>query len=174
MLGYYKDDERTRETFTEDGYLRTGDKGEIDELGRLRITGRIKEIFKTSKGKYVVPAPIENRMMGHPAIEMVCVSGADFPQPHALLMLSEEAEHKRSDESYRRDLEASLKQLLEEVNRSVDPHERLQFLVVVKEPWSIENNFLTPTLKLKRNIVEDTYKNQFQRWYDAGEPVIWL
>ncbi|OZB06167.1 MAG: AMP-binding acetyl-CoA synthetase, partial [Marinobacter sp. 34-60-7] len=84
MMGYYKDEEKTAEAFTEDGFLRTGDKGEIDEMGRLKLTGRIKEIFKTSKGKYIAPAPIENRLMSHDAIEMVCVSGANQTQPHAL------------------------------------------------------------------------------------------
>src|SRR5690554_7031717 len=80
MMGYYKDEEKTAEAFTEDGFLRTGDKGEIDEMGRLKLTGRIKEIFKTSKGKYIAPAPIENRLMAHDAIEMVCVSGANQTQ----------------------------------------------------------------------------------------------
>ncbi|KZZ33267.1 AMP-binding acetyl-CoA synthetase, partial [Oleiphilus sp. HI0085] len=90
MMGYYKDEEKTKETFTEDGFLLTGDKGEIDSMGRLRITGRIKEIFKTSKGKYVAPAPIENKIVGHDSLEMVCVAGAEQPQPYALLMLSDE------------------------------------------------------------------------------------
>ncbi len=60
MMGYFKNEEATKETITEDGWLRTGDKGELDDLGRLKITGRTKEIFKTSKGKYVAPAPIES------------------------------------------------------------------------------------------------------------------
>ncbi|WP_165854990.1 AMP-binding protein [Marinobacter sp. JSM 1782161] len=173
MMGYYRDEEKTREAFTEDGYLRTGDKGEIDEQGRLRLTGRIKEIFKTSKGKYVAPAPIENRLMSHPDIEMVCVSGADQPQPHCLVMLSEEAHRKTADDAFRMQLETSFKSLLDEVNGAVDPHERLKFIAVVRDEWSIENNFLTPTLKLKRNVVEDAYKVEADRWYDEKQPVIW-
>src|SRR5690606_7219592 len=85
MMGYYKDEEKTAEAFTEDGFLRTGDKGEIDELGRLKLTGRIKEIFKSSKGKYIAPAPMENRLMSHDAIETVCVSGDHQTPRHAVV-----------------------------------------------------------------------------------------
>ena len=173
MMGYYKDEEKTRETFTEDGFLKTGDKGEIDEMGRLKITGRIKEIFKTSKGKYIAPAPIENRLMSHEAIEMVCVSGANQTQPHALVMLGEEIRPKMADEAFRRDIEASFKQLITDVNKTVDPHEQLAFITVVSDEWSIENSFLTPTLKLKRNVVEDAYGEKVDSWYAKREPVIW-
>ncbi|MDX1757334.1 MAG: AMP-binding protein [Marinobacter sp.] len=173
MMGYYKDEEKTRETMTEDGFLRTGDKGEIDELGRLKLTGRIKEIFKTSKGKYVAPAPIENRLMSHPDIEMVCVSGENYPQPHCLVMLSEEAKKRKADDGYRQELESSFSSLLKDVNQTVDPHEQLQFLAVVKDEWSIENDFLTPTLKLKRNVVEDAYRPDLDSWYAKRQPVIW-
>ncbi|MFE8069584.1 AMP-binding protein [Marinobacteraceae bacterium S3BR75-40.1] len=173
MMGYYKAPDKTAESFTEDGYIRTGDKGQVDELGRLKLTGRIKEIFKTSKGKYVAPAPIENRLVSHPYIEMVCVSGANYPQPHGLVMLSEEAQRKTADSAFRTELEKSFKDLLSEVNNTVDPHERLKFLAVVKDEWTIENDFLTPTLKLKRNVVEDAYKEMTDRWYDEKQPVIW-
>ncbi|MBW0145973.1 AMP-binding protein [Marinobacter arenosus] len=173
MMGYYKDEEKTREAFTEDGFLKTGDKGEIDEMGRLKLTGRIKEIFKTSKGKYIAPAPIENRLMSHDAIEMVCVSGANQTQPHALVMLGEEIRPKTADESFRKELEASFKNLIQEVNKTVDPHEQLAFITVVSDEWSIENSFLTPTLKLKRNVVEDAYQEKVDTWYAQRQPVIW-
>ncbi|SFM23311.1 AMP-binding protein [Marinobacter zhejiangensis] len=173
MMGYYKDDEKTQETMTEEGFLKTGDKGEIDDLGRLKLTGRIKEIFKTSKGKYVAPAPIENKLMSHPDIEMVCVSGENYPQPHCLVMLSEDASRRKADEAFRQELESSFSSLLKEVNQSVDPHEQLQFITVVRDEWSIENNFLTPTMKLKRNVVEDAYKVDLDSWYAKRQPVIW-
>lgn len=173
MTGYYKDEEKTRETFTEDGFLKTGDKGELDEMGRLKITGRIKEIFKTSKGKYIAPAPIENRLMSHEAIEMVCVSGANQTQPHALVMLGEEIRPKMADEAFRREIEESFKQLIADVNKTVDPHEQLAFITVVSDEWSIENSFLTPTLKLKRNVVEDAYGEEVDSWYAKRQPVIW-
>lgn len=173
MMGYYKDEEKTRETFTEDGFLKTGDKGEIDEMGRLKITGRIKEIFKTSKGKYIAPAPIENRLMSHDAIEMVCVSGANQTQPHALVMLGEESRPKMADEAFRKEIEESFKQLIADVNKTVDPHEQLAFITVVSDEWSIENSFLTPTMKLKRNVVEDAYQEKVDNWYAQRQPVIW-
>ncbi|WP_341581862.1 AMP-binding protein [Marinobacter metalliresistant] len=173
MMGYYKDEEKTREAFTEDGFLKTGDKGEIDEMGRLKITGRIKEIFKTSKGKYIAPAPIENRLMSHDAIEMVCVSGANQTQPHALVMLSEESRPKMADEAFRKEIEKSFRQLIADVNKTVDPHEQLAFITVVSEEWSIENSFLTPTMKLKRNVVEDAYQEKVDNWYAQRQPVIW-
>ena len=173
MMGYYKDEEKTAEAFTEDGFLKTGDKGEIDEMGRLKLTGRIKEIFKTSKGKYIAPAPIENRLMSHDAIEMVCVSGANQTQPHALVVLGEEIRPKAADESFRKELEESFRQLIQDVNKTVDPHEQLAFITVVSDEWSIENSFLTPTLKLKRNVVEDAYQAKVDSWYAKKQPVIW-
>lgn len=173
MMGYYKDEEKTREAFTEDGYLKTGDKGEIDEMGRLKITGRIKEMFKTSKGKYIAPAPIENRLMSHDSIEMVCVSGANQTQPFALVSPSEEIRPKLQDPGFRKKLESDLEQLIREVNKTVDPHEQLAFITVVSDEWSIENSFLTPTLKLKRNVVEDAYQAQVDSWYSERKPVIW-
>ncbi|MCL7944897.1 AMP-binding protein [Marinobacter sp. ATCH36] len=173
MMGYYKDEEKTRETFTEDGFLKTGDKGELDEMGRLKITGRIKEIFKTSKGKYIAPAPIENRLMSHEAIEMVCVSGSNQTHPYALVMLGEEIRPKMADEAFRREMEESFKKLITDVNKTVDPHEQLAFITVVSDEWSIENSFLTPTLKLKRNVVEDAYQEKVDSWYAKREPVIW-
>jgi long-subunit acyl-CoA synthetase (AMP-forming) len=173
MVGYYKDEEKTREAFTDDGFLKTGDKGEIDEMGRLKLTGRLKEMFKTSKGKYIAPAPIENRLMSHDAIEMVCVSGANQTQPHALIVLGEEIRPKTADEAFRKELEVSFTSLLKEINKSVDPHEQLAFITVISDDWSIENSFLTPTLKLKRNVVEDAYEQKVDNWYAQRQPVIW-
>jgi long-subunit acyl-CoA synthetase (AMP-forming) len=173
MMGYYRDEEKTRETFTEDGFLKTGDKGEVDEMGRLKLTGRIKEIFKTSKGKYIAPAPIENRLMSHDAIGMVCVSGANQTQPFALVMVDEDLRPQMEDESFRKEMEESFRQLIDDINKTVDPHEKLAFIVVVSDEWSIGNNFLTPTLKLKRNVVEDAYLDQVDDWYARRQPVIW-
>jgi len=142
-------------------------------MGRLKLTGRIKEIFKTSKGKYIAPAPIENRLMSHDSIEMVCVSGANQTQPFALVMLAEGLRPKMADASFRKEMEESFKQLVKDVNKTVDPHEQLAFVVVVSDEWSIENSFLTPTLKLKRNVVEDAYDDKVNDWYAKRQPVIW-
>ncbi|MBK5342723.1 AMP-binding protein [Pseudomonas sp. TH49] len=168
MLGYFKEPQKTAETLTEDGFLRTGDKGEQDAEGRLRLTGRLKEIFKTSKGKYVAPAPIENRLAVHSRIEQVCVVGDGLSAPLGLCVLS-----VVNQEEARGSLHSSLEKLLEEVNAGLDKHERLRRLVVVKDSWAVENGFLTPTLKIKRNVIEDTYGARFEEWSARSEVVLW-
>lgn len=173
MLGYFKDEEKTREAFTEDGWFRTGDLGHYDDEGSLRITGRLKELFKTSKGKYVAPAPIENKLC-HPCIETVCVTGANFPQPHALLMPSDSARQLAGSEAGKAQLQGEFQQLIDTINAGLDPHEQLAFAVVVETPWTIANGLLTPTLKIKRSELEARYAEQAQDWYRRGEKVIWL
>ena len=172
MQGYYLDPEKTAETLTVDGFLRTGDKGEQDDEGNLRLTGRLKEIFKTSKGKYVAPAPIENRLAVHGKIEQVCVVGDGMPQPMALCVLSELARQDAS-QGGRLELEQSLKALLDEVNGQLDKHERLLGIVLVKDVWGIDNGFLTPTLKIKRSVVEGAYADRYDAWMERREPVLW-
>lgn len=172
MLGYYKEPGKTAEVLTADGFLRTGDKGEQDAEGNLRLTGRIKEIFKTSKGKYVAPAPIENRLAVHSRIEQVCVVGDGLPQPMALCVLSERGRQEAANGS-RAELEDSLKRLLEEVNLTLDQHERLQRVVLVQDSWAVDNGFLTPTLKIKRNVIEGTYGSRFAEWSDCRDAVLW-
>jgi len=173
MMCYYKQPELTAECYTEDGYFRTGDRGERDEEGRLKITGRVKELFKTSKGKYVAPAPIENLLNNSANVEMSCVSGSGHPQPFALILPAEELRPKLSDSNVRAQIEAELDALLNEVNQEVEPFERLQFLAVVKDPWLIENGFLTPTMKMKRSKLEDAYGPSAGEWYGAGRQVVW-
>ena len=174
MLGYYREPEKTRETFSADGFLLTGDLGEIDAQGRLRITGRAKEQFKTSKGKYVAPAPIENRLGAHPQVEAVCVAGANFQKPFAMLMLPAESLTKaRRDEAFRAELDAQFKALLSDVNPTLDPHEQLEFLAIVPEQWTVDNGMVTPTMKIKRAAVEQAYGQYFQRWSASKSAVIW-
>ncbi|MBW1905191.1 MAG: AMP-binding protein [Deltaproteobacteria bacterium] len=173
MMCYYKQPELTAECYTEDGYFRTGDRGERDEEGRLKITGRVKELFKTSKGKYVAPVPIENLINNNRHVEMCCVTGSGQPQAFALVLLAEELRPKLGDSAVRAQIEAELEGLLKEVNQEVEAFERLQFLVAVKDPWLIENGFLTPTMKMKRSKIEDTYGPRIDEWYGAGQRVVW-
>jgi len=173
MLGYFKDPEKTREAFTDDGYLRTGDVGELDDKGRLRITGRAKEQFKTSKGKYVAPAPIENKLGAHPKVEACCVAGANFPQPFALLMLPPGEWERCRDEPARATLTASLRAHLEAVNAQLDPHERMDFVAVVPDQWTVDNGFITPTFKVKRPTIESHYGARFGDWAQRREAVVW-
>jgi long-chain acyl-CoA synthetase len=95
MLGYYKQPELSKLAFTEDGWLHTGDKGALDAAGNLKITGRVKDLFKTSKGKYIAPAPIEDKLVMHASVEACCVTGANLGQPIGLMMLVSLAEHAR-------------------------------------------------------------------------------
>ena len=168
MLGYFKEPEKTREAITSDGWLRTGDKGELDANGWLRITGRMKDLFKTSKGKYVAPAPIEDKLVMHPRIEACCVAGANQNQPCALVMLNADAQ-----KDGREQLTQSLQQHLEKVNAMLDPHEQLEFLAVVKDAWTVEAGFITPSLKVKRNVIEKTYSEMLDGWYAKRQPVVW-
>lgn len=174
MMGYYKNPEKTAEDMTEDGYLKTGDRGEIDEQGRLKITGRVKELFKTSKGKYVAPVPIEQKLSNHPKVEVICVTGPSQPQPFALLMLSLDAMAELDAEHLSREqLTGEFNAMLKEVNAALEDHERLDYLVVVKDQWTMDNGFLTPTMKIKRNIIEDRYLPQADHWVTQRQTVIW-
>ncbi len=174
MLGYYKEPALTAQTFTEDGWLRTGDKGALDAEGNLRITGRVKDLFKTSKGKYVAPAPIEDRLVMHGAIEACCVTGANLGQPLAIVMLNIEAATRARDGAARSELEASLGEHLKAVNAGLDPHEQLDRLVVVTEPWTVDNGFITPTFKVKRNRVEEVYGPRYEDWVESRRTVVWV
>jgi long-chain acyl-CoA synthetase len=173
MQGYYKEPEKTAEVFTADGWLKTGDKGSIDAQGRLRITGRVKDLFKTSKGKYVAPAPIEDKLVMHTAIEACCVTGANLGQPLALVMLNMEAVKQAGDSGGRSELEASLATHLDEINATLDPHEQLDCLVVMTEPWTVDNDLITPTFKVKRNRIEDLFAKNYERWTGMRKKVVW-
>lgn len=173
MKGYHKMPEATAEVITEDGFLRTGDQGSIDEQGRLKITGRIKELFKTSKGKYVHPVPLENRVNSNQYVELSMVSGVGMPQPLAVVMLGEEIAPKVSNPAVRKEITESLEKLREEINAQVAGFERLQLIAVVKDAWSVDNALLTPTMKIKRGPLEEKYKPLYEGWYDKGEPVVW-
>tara|TARA_B000000532_G_scaffold243295_2_gene239104 strand:+ start:83 stop:1744 length:1662 start_codon:yes stop_codon:yes gene_type:complete len=165
MDGYYKDEEQTSQTI-KDGWLFTGDEGEIDQKGFLTITGRVKDIFKTSKGKYVAPSPIEMKISSNKNIEQVCVVGNGLPQPIALITLSEIGSNKEKS-----DLISSLTDTLQIVNLKLDSHERIHRVVVLHEEWTIENSLLTPTLKIKRKSIEKIYKENYVFWYDSEHEI---
>jgi long-subunit acyl-CoA synthetase (AMP-forming) len=164
--GYYKEDQLTQELFV-DGWLRTGDMGEIDSNGFLSIIGRVKDNFKTAKGQYVSPAPIENNLSIDPHIEQCCVVGINLPQPIALIVLS--LEGKKLEQG-------SLIKNLEDLRKNTNPHfkkyEHISKMIVLKEDWTIENNCLTPTLKIKRPIIEQRYLALFETWNNQTETII--
>mmetsp|Transcript_5763 Transcript_5763/g.8633 ORF Transcript_5763/g.8633 Transcript_5763/m.8633 type:complete len:583 (-) Transcript_5763:2698-4446(-) len=173
MMGYFKNEEATKETMTEDGWLRTGDKGELDDAGRLKITGRTKEIFKTSKGKYVAPAPIENQYITNIRIELACVGGRGHQAANAILMLSEDAKKEAAESGGKDAIEKELEELIKTVNSGLDDHEKLQFVAVVNDVWEPENGFLTPTNKIKRARIEEEYDPLMEEWYNSKKKVIW-
>lgn len=173
MLGYYKEPVLSAAAFTDDGWLHTGDKGIVEEDGCLRITGRVKDLFKTSKGKYVAPAPIEDKLVASPSVEACCVVGANYPQPFAMLMLNEDAAAKSRDAAGRAALEHAMADHLVTVNRGLDPHEQLEVLILMTEPWTVENGLITPTFKVKRGALETRYDAHFDAWTSSNRRIVW-
>ena len=173
LVGYYKRPDLDAEVFTADGFFRTGDRGERRADGLLKITGRVKELFKTSKGEYVAPAPIENSLNAHPLVEMSMVSGLGQPAAYAMVVLSEEVRPRQKDPAFRKEVEAQLAKLLEDVNAHLVNHEKLQMIVVNQQPWTIENGFLTPTMKIRRARIEGEVSSKVDNWYSAKGKVQW-
>ncbi len=173
LVGYYKRPDLDAEVFTSDGYFRTGDRGERRADGLLKITGRVKELFKTSKGEYVAPAPIENRLNAHPLVEMSMVSGPGQPAAYALVVLAEDVRPKQKDPAFRKHVEAELSQLLKDVNADLVGHEKLQLIVIAQQPWTIENGFLTPTMKIRRARIEGEVAPKVDNWYGGKDKVQW-
>ncbi|MDZ7790650.1 MAG: AMP-binding protein [Xanthomonadales bacterium] len=156
MDGYYKADELTAESMTDDNFFRTGDRAFI-ENGFVTITGRVKELFKTAKGKYIAPVPIESLLARDAWIEIACVLGSGMTQPVALVQLAEHAPSNRDE------LIEELEGDLDRINAELEPHERLAQLFVVAEPWEVDNGLLTPTLKIKRDAIETKYADLVAR-----------
>jgi len=171
MVCYYKSPEMTAEVMTEDGYLRTGDKGFIHADGNLKITGRIKEIFKTSKGKYVAPVPIENIINNDMNVEMSLVGGSGQVMTMAVVQLAEHI--KKDDPAVRARVTADLEALLGKVNKEIEEYEKVGFIVVAKDAWTIEDQMLTPTMKIKRTAIENLYESKLDEWYESKTKVIW-
>ena len=167
MTGYYKNPEKTAEVLV-DGWMHSGDRGTIDEDGYVRVVGRVKDAFKTSKGSYVTPNPMEEVLMKNDYIEQVCVAGLGIPQPIALVNLSEVGLAANKAE-----IESAFKASLHKVNSDRAKFEQISTIVVQKEPWSEDNGILTPTLKVKRGKIDDRYREQYLEWHKAAETVIW-
>ena len=166
MKGYYLQEEATAAAFDEDGFFYTGDLCEIDSDGYIDITGRVKDNFKTSKGKYVAPVPIERKLAQDSHVELICVIGSGLPHPVALVQLSEGANRQPREE-----VRTSLKATLDSINPNLESHEHVDAIVVVTEPWTIENDALTPTIK--RHVLEKAFSAKVEgvrgakvRWED--------
>ncbi len=167
MVEYYKEPGKTAEAI-KDGFLLTGDKGEIDSEGYVRITGRVKDMFKTAKGKYVAPNPIELKFAKNEYIEQICVVGPGIPRPIALIELSEVG--SKTDRGV---VSESLLESLARVNPELEHHEQLQKIVVVKDKWTPDNGLLTPTMKIKRGSIDEKYQTMYDDWYEENGEVAW-
>ena len=164
---YLKQPDLTAAAFTDDGFFRTGDKAEWDKkCEAFRITGRVKDIFKSAKGKYVAPVPIESRLSANPLLEQICVIGSGLPAPIAVVVLSEAALHLPRDTVVK-----SLESTLIETNRQLESHERLSNILIATDEWTAENGLLTPTLKLKREQLEGRYMSTVDQKFD--NPIAW-
>ena len=168
MLGYYREPSLTTDTIDTEGWIHTGDVGEVDEDGYLKITGRVKEMYKTSKGEYVAPSQIEFGFADNKMIEQICVVGQNLPQPIALVVLSEMAQNLEKDA-----IQQSLFSTLTDLNPRLKTYERVQKIVIIKGAWTIDNNMLTPTMKTKRNVIEKNYASMMEPWYETKESIIW-
>ncbi|HBX54953.1 AMP-binding protein [Pseudomonas sp. UBA2684] len=166
MLGYYLEPEKTAETL-KDGWLHTGDKGEVDAAGYLTITGRVKDIFKTSKGKYIAPVPIEVEIAKNLWVEQVCLMGSNLDQPLALIELSPAAR-----EQARAQLAAALESTRQQLNAQLQPHERISHFVLVRDAWTVDNGCMTPTMKIRRNVLEARFAEELNK-LDAKQPLHW-
>jgi long-chain acyl-CoA synthetase len=173
LRGYFKRPDLDAESFTEDGFFHTGDRGERRADGLLRITGRAKELFKTTKGEYVAPAPIESMLEADPWIEASMVSGANHPFPYALVVLAEDLRPRMGDAAFRAEVEAEMGRLLDSVGAKLPDAQRPRMIVVLNEPWTIENGCLTPTMKVRRYQIEANVAAQVDAWYAAGQRVQW-
>lgn len=167
MKGYYKAPELTAEVFDDEGYLKTGDMGEFDHDGFLSIVGRVKDQFKTDKGKYISPSHIELLMSSNTDIEQICIVGTGIPQPIALVTLSELGKAKSKQE-----LTNSLTQSVDAINPTLEKHERLERVVIMKEDWNVANGLTTPSMKVKRNSIEKIHQEFYSTWFNIPEKVI--
>ncbi len=173
LVGYYKRPDLDAESLTDDGFFKTGDLGEINKDGLLKITGRIKELFKTGKGKYVAPAPIENKLNAHPMIESSMVSGVGQSASYALIVLAEDVRPKLKDAAFKAEITEQMIGLLKETNEGLADYEQMKMIVIAREPWSIDNGCLTPTMKIKRSNIEAKVAPLVDKWFDGKDMVLW-
>lgn len=166
FAGYYKNEVATRETLTEEGWLKTGDIGALDQQGYLTIKGRMKDSFKTAKGKFVSPSSIEQKVYARSRVDMVCLIGSGLAAPILLVV-----PHKFRNFDKSR-YEHSAQKELAILNLELQPHEKIKGILMIKEPWTIENGILTPTLKIKRHRLEERYHALGENWPE-GRIIQW-
>ena len=174
MMGYYKNEEMTQKTII-NGYLHTGDIGEIDAEGFLKITDRKKEMFKTSGGKYIAPAVLESELKQSRFIEQIMIIGESEKMPAALIQVNFEfakdwATRKRLDPATILTHERFINRIQKEIdfhNQKFGKWEQIKRFELTTDEWSIEEGHLTPTLKMKRKVIKEKYKDLYQKIYNS-------
>jgi len=176
MMGYYKNETATKEVFTEDGWFKTGDIGEFVEGEFLKITGRKKETFKTSGGKYIAPQLLENKMKESSFIEQIMVIGEGEKHPSAIIQPAFEFLQewcRRKEIPYSSDQEMVLEQRIidrimkdvNEFNEGFAQFERVKKIILAGTVWGIDTGEMTPTMKVKRRIILANYKDEIENCY---------
>ena len=178
MLGYYKDEEQTKQNIDEDGFFHTGDIGILDEDGFLIITDRKKEMFKTSGGKYIAPQNIENMLKQSRFIEQAMVVGEGekmpgaFIQPNFSFLREWAKRHNIQVDKTNEDLVENkmirerLGKEVDKINKKLGKWEQIKVYDFTPDEWSIEAGHLTPTLKLKRRIIIEKYRHMYNKFYN--------
>lgn len=151
MAGYYRNEQKTRESL-KNGWFHTGDLGDLDNMGNLTIKGRIGEEFKTSKGKFIHPTPIENKFKSLKQLDQFIVIGQGLDQPVLIGTISELGQQLSENA-----LTSTLLDALKEINNTLPQYEQVSHIMLSSTPWTIENGLLTPTLKLQRKTIETYY-----------------
>ena len=176
MMGYYKDPEKTAEVMTND-YFHTGDKGELDDEGFLKITGRKKEMFKTSGGKYVIPTLLENELKESHFIEQAMVVGEGEKMPAVLLQLNFEFVQdwiKRKEKNIgtspeeivaSEEIRQRIQKEIDKCNKNFGKWEQIKRFELTSEVWSIDSGHLTPTMKMKRSVIKEKHMDLYNKIY---------
>jgi long-chain acyl-CoA synthetase len=177
MRGYWENPDATAEVLDEDGWLHTGDLGDIDDEGFVRITGRKKEILVTAGGKNVAPAPLEDRIRAHYLVSQCLVVGDGRPYIAALVTLDADAAARWADEHAKSpdlavlaedpELRAAVQTAIDEANASVSQAESIRRFVILDRDWSEESGELTPSLKVRRNVVLKSARDHVDLLYKA-------
>jgi len=167
MTGYYKDPELTAEVLV-DGWMHSGDRGTKDSEGYVRVIGRVKDAFKTSKGSFITPNPMEEILSENEFIEQVCVVGLGIPQPIAIVNISETGSARDKAE-----VEKSILETIEKLNSKQENYSKVTTVIINAEQWSQDNELLTPTLKVRRGKIDDTFGKNYSAWHDADDKIIW-
>lgn len=167
MQGYYKEPLKTQDVMTDEGFFKTGDLGQLDENGFLRITGRVKDIFKTSKGKYVSPIPIEAKLEPELGVENLCVIGDGLPSPIAVASIY--GKEFRDKKAYQAEAEV----IFQKLNGGLEKHEQISHILLVNDEWNTDNGLITPTLKIRRPQLEEKYMPLIEKHRKSANCVIW-